>query len=253
MIKNYFKVAYRNLLRNKRYTVINIVGLTLGFCCFLLLNFYVSSEKNFDSASPGVYRLLQKEQKDGKIREIATIGPRVGTAAKDQFPEIEKVTQLLGLGRLTVGNDPADREYERITTIDSSFFDVFNLKLIEGMPEAVFTQPNGIVITTTLAKKYFGNKSALHKTLHTNIFEGAIAGVIEDFPPNTHLDADMMVPSRLAAASFKGWKEFMQTNWDRNAAVTYFRLKPQTRVASLENKITLLAKQNWPKGAEFRE
>ena len=252
MIKNYFKVAYRNLLRNKRYTIINIGGLTLGFCCFLLLNFYVSSEKNFDSASPGVYRLLQKEQKDGKIREMATIGPRVGTAGKEQFPEIEKVTQLLGLGRLTVGNDPADRQYERITTIDSSFFDVFKLKFIEGMPQAVFTQPNGIVITRTLAKKYFGNKSALHKTLHTNIFEGIIAGVIEDFPPNTHLDADMMVPSSLAGASYKGWKEFMQTNWDRNAAVTYFRLKPQTRVASLENKITILAKQNWPKEAVFR-
>ena len=141
MNKNYFKVAYRYLLKNKRYAIVNIGGLTLGFCCFLLLNFYVSSEKNFDSSARGVYRLLQKEQKDGQVREIATIGPRVGTASKEQFPEIEKVTQLMALGRLTVGNDPANRQYERMTTIDPSFFDVFKLKFIEGMPQPFLQCP----------------------------------------------------------------------------------------------------------------
>ncbi|MEO8765387.1 MAG: FtsX-like permease family protein [Ginsengibacter sp.] len=252
MIKNYCKVAYRNLLRNKRYTIINIGGLTLGFCCFLLLNFYVSSEKNFDKASKNVYRLLQKEQKDGKIREMATTGPRVGGAVKEKFPEVEMVTQLMGLGRLTVGNDPSNRQYEKMTIIDSSFFNVFSFKFLEGSPRTVFAQPNGIVITRTLAKKYFGSKSALHKTLHTNLFDGVIAGVVEDFPANTHLEADFMIPSQIAAATFKGWDEFIRTNWQRNAAVTYFKLKPQTKLVSLENKITNLVKENWPKGTAFQ-
>jgi putative ABC transport system permease protein len=111
MIKNYFKVAFRYLINNRKYSIVNIVGLTLGFFCFLLLNFYVSSEKNFDQDAKNVFRLLQIEKLEGKTREMGTIGPRIGTAAKEKFPEVDEVTRLMILGRLTVGNDPENRQY----------------------------------------------------------------------------------------------------------------------------------------------
>ena len=252
MIKNYFKVAFRYLLKNKRYSLINISGLALGFFCFLLLNFYVSSEKSFDKDVKNVFRLLQQEDADGKVRQMANIGPRVGTASDEQFPEIEAVTQSMVLGRVTTGNNPANRQYERMTTIDSSFFTVFNFKFIEGTPQTAFTQANGLVLTKELAKKYFGNASALNKTLFTNIGDGIVSGVIEDFPVNTHFEADLLVPEQTAATSFNWWAEFTQSNWHRNSSVTYFKIRPGTDISALEKKITGLAKDNWPKDVKFQ-
>jgi putative ABC transport system permease protein len=252
MLKNYFKVAFRHLLNNKRYSLINIGGLAMGFFCFLLLNFYVSSEKNYDSNAKHVYRLLQKEADEKRVREMATIGPRVGTASKENFPEIEKVTELLVVGRLTVGNDPANRQYERITVIDSSFFDVFDLKFVEGSPETVFSQANGLLLTRSLAKKYFGNAPALHKAFFAGNSDRVIAGVIEDFPANTHLTAGLMMPVQTAASSYSWWREFVQGNWHRNAFVTYFKLKQGTDAGALEQKVTALAKKNWPNDLAFK-
>lgn len=252
MIRNYFKVAFRYLLNNKRYSLINIGGLSLGFFCFLLLNFYVSSEKSFDKDAKNVYRLLQQENIDGNIRQMATIGPRVGRASAEQFPEIEVSTELMVLGRLTAGNDPLDRHYERITTIDSSFFNVFDFKFIEGSPSTAFTQADGIILTKKLAKKYFGNEPALHKSLYTNISNYVVVAVIDNFPVNSHLDADLLMPEQTARSAFKWWTNFVQTNWNRNASVTYFKTKPEADIAALEEKITGLAKENWPKDVSFK-
>jgi putative ABC transport system permease protein len=251
MLKNYLKVAFRYLLNNKRYAIINLVGLTLGFSCFLLLNLYVSSERSFDLQHEGVYRILQTQLDKGVEHETAIIGPRIGTAAKQQVPGIEAVTELLVSGRLTVGNDPANRQYEKLTTIDSSFFNLFKCKFVEGSIQSAFTQANGIIVTKSLAKKYFGNEPAFNKQLYTNIFPGIVAGVIEDFPGNTHLEGAMFMPTQTAEANFKWWKDFVSTNWHRNAAVTYVRVKPGADIASLNNKITELAKANWPKQEKF--
>ena len=251
MIKNYFKIAFRYLLNNKRYTMVNLAGLSLGFFCFLLLNFYVSSEKNFDKDVKDTYRLLQRETKDGNVRQMATIGPRVGRASAEKFPNVQSVTELIELGRLTVGNDPNDRHYERITAIDSSFFNIFNFTFIEGSPQNTFRQANGIVLTKKLAKKYFGSEPALNKSLYTNVATFVVAGVIENFPENSHLDADILLTEQTVASVFKWWNNFVQTNWNRNAFVTYLKLKPDTDLKTLGVKITALAKENWPEAVPF--
>lgn len=245
MLNNYLRTSLRYLRNHKSYTVVNLLGLTLGFACFLLLNFYVSSEKSVDRQHGHVFRLLQEtKDQNGGVVLTARHSPRSGTGAKEQFPEIEAVTQMLVMGRLTVGNDPGNRNYERLTSIDPSFFEVFNFHLTEGTPANVFAQSNGIVLTQKLKERYFGSSPALGKTLKTNAFEGVVAGVLEDFPANTHIQADFMVPSQTAAANFDFWKDFM-TNWNRNAMVTYMKLRPDADVATLGGKITQLTKDNW--------
>lgn len=252
MLNNYFRSTLRYLLKHKNYTVINLLGLTLGFACFLLLHFYVRSEKNVDRQHGNVYRLLQQiTDENGRSRETAIHPPRPGLAAKEQFPEIEATTQLLVFGRLTVGNDPGNRNYERVTTIDPSFFEVFNFRLLEGTPDNVFSQPKGILLTRTLKERYFGSLPALNKTLKTNLFEGVVAGVMEDFPANTHLYAEFMVPTQTVAASVPWWNEFMATNWNRNSVLTYMKLRPDTKVESLGQRITQLTRENWPDGQPF--
>lgn len=252
MINNYLRATLRYLRKNKRYTVINLLGLSLGFACFLLLNFYVRSEKNFDRQHGNVYRLLQQvTDENGRTRETAVNPPRPAAAAREQFPEIEAVTQLAELGRFTVGNDPGNRNYERITVIDPSFFEVFNFRLLEGTPANVFSQANGILLTKTLRERYFGSLPALNKTLKTSQFEGVVAGVMEDFPANTHLDAGLMVPNQTAAAAMEGWKEFMATNWTRNSLLSYLKLRPEAQAEALSRKITRLTRDNWPQDLVF--
>ena len=252
MLKSHLKIALRYLKNHRTYSAINITGLTLGFLCFLMLNAYIASEQNFDRQHGNVYRIIQQVPgEDGNLREIAPIGPQVGYASRQQFPEIEAVTEGTGLGRITVGNEPGNRNYERITTIDEDFFKVFNFEMIEGSPEQLFSQPNGILLTRTIKEKYFGSAPALGQTLRTQSADAVVAAVMEDFPSNTHLDGGLMLPSQTTAAFYNFWENFVQNNWDRNSLITYLKLRTDADVASLEKKITRLAAENWPQDKEF--
>ncbi len=252
MLTNHLKAAFRYLRNHKFYALTNFGGLTLGFFCFLLLNFYVSSEQQYDREHAGAFRLLQKIVEDnGDLRVSAPVGPRVGSSSKEQIPEVEAATQILEMGRMTVGNDPTNLHYERIFTIDRDFFEVFNFPLKEGTLEEAFTTPNGLIITETLANKYFGDESALKKVLKVNQIEGVIAGVLKDLPENTHLAVNLMLPTQTASATFRWWNDFMQSNWHRNAFITYVKLNKNAQPGEVARKVTKLAKDNWPQDETF--
>src|SRR5688572_26297506 len=113
MLFNHFKISFRQLMKNKTFSFINIFGLTLGFLCFILLALYVHDELSFDlfhKDAQRMYRVLQHEkQEDGTIRSVAPVAALVGKEAASQFPEVEDVCRLSALGRVTVGNDPVNR------------------------------------------------------------------------------------------------------------------------------------------------
>lgn len=251
MFRNYFKIAIRFILNHKKYSLINIVGLSLGFICFLLLNFYVVREKSFDKDLKGVYRLLQIEESVNGNREMATTGPMVGRTIRTDIPSIEAVTQFMELGRLTVGNDPQNRDYEGITTIDSSFFSIFKYEFIEGSPQTIFNQPNTVVLTESLAQKYFAGVSALNKELFTSIQSFVVGAVIEDIPELSHLSFNLLVPEHTAGSYFRWWDNFMSSNWHRNSMVTYAKINPSKEISDLETQITALVEDNWPADEEF--
>ena len=126
MLYNHIKTAFRYLKNHKFYAVSNFGGLTLGFFCFLLLNFYIRSEQNYDRDHGHVFRMLETIQDDnGTVRVSAQSGPQVTLTAKSRFPEVEAATQIFPFGRITVGNDPASLSYEPISVIDRDFFEVF--------------------------------------------------------------------------------------------------------------------------------
>ena len=253
MLLNNLKIAYRYLRSHKFYALSNFGGLTLGFFCFLLLNFYIGSEQRYDRQHGHVFRLNEVVQEEnGNIRTSARSGPQLGVKIEEVFPEIEASTQIMVLGRLTVGNEPASMSYEPVTTIDRDFFEVFNFQLKEGAPQEIFSTPNGIVITESLSEKYFGRESALGQTLRTNMFEGTVVGVLEDFPENTHMEAYLMLPTQTASAMFSWWDEYTSTNWEDNSFLTYLRIREDADVPALAEKITSLAEKNWPKEESFR-
>lgn len=252
MLVNNLKIAFRYLKTHRFYAISNFGGLTLGFFCFLLLNFYIRSEQNYDRDHGHVFRLLETIQdENGSLRISAQSGPLVGLTAEERFPEIEAVTQIMPFGRVTVGNDPATRTHEPISAIDRDFFEVFNFQLKEGNIADVFSTANGVVITESMAEKYYGRSSALQQTLHTNYFDGVVVGVLEDFPEHTHMEGYLMLPTQTASAVFSWWDEYVSTNWEDNNFLSYMRLRTDADVAALEDKITNMAERNWPEDVRF--
>ncbi|MCB0566237.1 MAG: ABC transporter permease [Phaeodactylibacter sp.] len=252
MLFNYLKIALRNLNKQRLLSGINILGLGLGFYCFLLLGFYISTENNYDRSHGRVFRLLQHiHEGEGVERTVATTGPQVGLTVAEQFPEVERVTQILPLGRMTVGNDPANRHYEPISVIDSNFFEVFNFSLLEGSTSSLFSSTNAFLLPENLAEKYFGSQQAAGQKLTANDREGEVLAVMEDFPLNTHLDGKVMIPSATAAATFNWWNDFVSTNWHRNTFVTYFKIREDGDPEAIAQKITRLAEEHWPIEEDF--
>ncbi|MGD8748633.1 MAG: ABC transporter permease [Balneolaceae bacterium] len=256
MVKNYFKIAVRYLFKNKIFSLVNIVGLTIGFACFILLSLFVMDELSFDTFhkdSDRMYRIIQKvKNADGSQRKVATIAPAIGPATAKDFPEVESQTQLIQIGRLTVGNEPLKRDYERIWIADANFFRFFDFDFLYGDPKTALTQPDNLVITESVAKKYFGKTDVVGKTLYTNVYQATIAGVIKDFPPNSHIQMNTIHAEPTWAREIDGWKKWATTNWTANSMITYLKMKPGfQKKKAFEQKLTSLVTKHYGDDVEY--
>ncbi|MCI0752018.1 MAG: ABC transporter permease [Flammeovirgaceae bacterium] len=262
MLLNNLKFSFRQLMKNKTFTFINIFGLTTGFLCFTLLALYIHDEVNFDlfhRDADKTYRVLQHEkQEDGTLRKVAPVASLIGKEAVTQFPEVESVCRMFVLGRVTMGNDPANRGYERILSTDDNFFTFFDFPLIEGDPATVLKNPDGVVLTESLARKYFGNEKAFGKRIWTSFYrndkpvEFTVTGIMHDFPKNSHMQIDLIFSESSWPAQFRWYTEFVSSDWTSNSYVTYLKLASGTNIASLSEKMTSLVKKNYPPDDEFK-
>lgn len=264
MFFNYVKIALRYLVKNRTFTTINLVGLTLGFTCFLLLSLYLHDELSFDRFhrdADRIYRVLQHEQQeDGSIRDLAVVSSQIGPESLKQFPEVEDVLRFTGFGRITMGNDPPNRQYVILTALDTNFFTFFDFQIIEGDKHSMLSSPDAVVITESTARKYFGQESAVGKPIWSNLVrrenrqlvEFTVAGVVEDFPANSHLQFDVMFSEPTFPGVFPWYKDFVTTDWTSNSYVTYIKLKPGADKQALEEKITSLTKAHYPADQAFK-
>jgi putative ABC transport system permease protein len=262
MFKSDFKVSLRQLSKNKTFAFINISGLTLGFTCFILLALYLHDELSFDTFHKDdhrIYRVLQHErQDDGTVRNVAPVAPLIGKEAGAQFQDIEDVCRISAYGRVTLGNDPANRDYERILSPDANFFTFFNYPLVEGDPKTVLQHPDAIVISETLATKYFGNESAIGKQIWSAFMRDGkpvyltVSGVMKDFPPNSHLQISIIFSEATWPSLFEWYNEYVSSDWTSNEYITYLKLRPGSNVSTLANRLKDLVKSNYPSDREFR-
>lgn len=255
MLYNYLKIAFRNLIKNKTFSLVNILGLTLGFSCFILLSLFVLDELSFDSFhddSGEIYRVVQHiTEPSGDSRNLATIAPLVGTEAQSRFPEVTDQTQLISIGRNTVGNEPLERDYETIWIADPNFFEFFSFEFIEGDLSNALSEPNNLVITESMALKYFGETNVVGKTLFTNSYEAVITGVLRDFPSNSHLNMNLIHAEATWQREIPRWSEFVTTNWTSNSFITYFKMQSGFDKPAFEEKITELVTDNYPDEVEY--
>ncbi len=234
MLKNYFKVAFRNILKHKFFSFINILGMTIGVTACLLIILYVSDELSFDKFHTKADRMYQVGL-HGKIagQEIytSTTCPPMSAALVADIPEIEESTRLDGYGLAAIKYGEKAFTEEKIFYADSNFFQFFDFKLLEGDAKTALKEPNSIVFTTGLAKKYFGNESAIGKlvTVGNDSATYKVTGIAADAPTNSHV----IFTALISASSAEHLK---RTIWLNNGMYTYFILNKNAKLEDAVKK-----------------
>ena len=229
MLKNYFKIALRNLKRNKGYAAINVAGLAVGMAACLLIGLYVQSERSYDrfhERADRIYRVTWTTGFGGTAAVPASMLPKF----KDDFAEVEAATHLAG-GRLVVRQGGEWVQEEDFLYADPSVFDVFSFPLQRGNPDAALREPGTVVLTETTARRYFGDGDPLGQTLMLNDASTLrVTGVLADVPTNSHLQFDALVSlvtltgveglsKHDQALGFMGWQYLLLTAPEAAAAV----------------------------------
>lgn len=244
MIKNYFKIAWRSLLKYKGYSFINIFGLATGMACSLLIFLFVKDELSYDryhKNAPTIYRVVKDFiNDDGSRIPDATSPAALAPAMQREIPEVEGVTRLMpnwGGSWLVEYGDKKITE-QKFWRADSNFFDVFTYSFIKGNPKTALNDVTSVVITETVAKRYFGNEDPMGKTLKISCCGGSlkVTGVIKDVPANSHFHFDLL-------SSFRQLGN-LDNNWGQYNYYTYAKIKTGTNIETLTKKIQETYKRN---------
>ena len=237
MIKNYFKIAFRNLWRHKAFSFINIMGLTVGMTAFFLIFLYVKFELSYDSfnsKADRIYRIVCDIKTPTET--INADGPAWAVAphVKDAFPEIESSVRINNASLLVRRGNVKFQE-DNALFADSAFFHAFDYKLIKGDPRTALKNKFSIVFTESAAKKYFGNENPVGKTVlltdGNNI--ATVTGVMQDMPENSQIKADMLVSMSTLTEEFnKG----LNDQWSNYSDRAFLLLKPGTNAKALQAK-----------------
>ena len=238
MIYNYIKIAVRNLSRNKFLSVINILGLAIGFTVSSLIIIYIVNELNYDryhKNSENIYRVVVRGKMSGQVFNFAVTPAPMAPALMKDFPEVVSATRIDKAEEIIVSNSKDEYFEKNILYADSAFFDVFSYEWIAGNKKDALSIPYNIVLTRSAAKKYFGKESPVGKTLTLNQQDDfEVVGVIEDVPPNSHFTFDMVVSfESLYDLDKKGYLN----SWTSLSYYTYFLLHPGADPIQLEAKL----------------
>ena len=242
MILNFLKVSFRSLFRQKLYTTINILGLTGGITCSLLITLYVLNELSFDrfhKYSDRIYRItLAGRLGTSKFNGPVASSPMASFLVKE-FPEVESAVRIFPMGNRCVQYENKLFYEDRFAFADSNFFDLFNFKFILGNSTNALRKPGSVVITKSMALKYFGTENSIGKYLeitNDDIPSLEITGIIEDMPQNSHFHFDFI-------ASSKVLKDANNPYWINSNNYTYILLKQGSSPQNVENKFPDLVRR----------
>ncbi|MEP6728589.1 MAG: ABC transporter permease, partial [Bacteroidota bacterium] len=239
MIKNLLLVALRNFKRDKGYSLLNILGLTIGITFSLFLIFYIKDELSYDRSNKKADRIYRinsyiKEKDKDMMKWVSTPFP-LGPALKHDYPEVEEAVRLVGNGKTMYKNGELKFYEEKVFYADSNVFSVFTHHFIEGNPQTALNLPKTMVLTQTLAEKYFGkSKSYVGKILQDAKGDNfTVTAVVKDVPKNSHLIFNILVSRNTLPPDFGN-------NWGSFGFNTYVLLKPNTSPVAFEKKLKAL-------------
>ncbi|MFD1145187.1 ABC transporter permease [Larkinella insperata] len=236
MLRNYFKIAFRNLRRNKVFSGINVFGLAVGLASCLLLFIYISHElsyDNFHSNADRIVRVVMEYSMEGQVSRVPQTGTKVAPEFGRQFPEVESGVRMESRPAVVSYEDRRFSE-KRVVYADSALFSIFSFPLKQGNPKTVLAGPNLVVLSESTAKKYFGSQNPVGKTVRINAGGGdkeyAVTGVVDDCPSHSQIQYDLLASfTSLSASKEEQW-------WSANYA-TYLLLRKPESIATLQAKI----------------
>ena len=235
MFKNYFKIALRNLWRNKAFSAINIFGLAIGIATCLVIMLYVQNELSYDrfnKKADQIVRVTFFGNIQGEIMKEASVMPPVAKTLLTDYPEVEEATRLKSGGHPIINY--ADKSFREgsVAFVDSNFFNVFTLPLIAGDKRSALLEPNTVVITKDIAKKYFGKEDAIGKVLFFKDWNRSykVTGVLDKIPDNSHFHFDFFT-------SMAGLDEAKSDSWMSSNFYTYLVLRKGYDYKQLQAKL----------------
>ncbi len=241
MLKNYFKIAFRNLTIHKGYSFINIAGLALGMACSLFILLWVQDELSFDrfhAETKTLYR-VEHDQKTDRGKFHAPITPNgLSPALQAEIPEIADSTRVRQMAALLFRSGDKAFYENRISAVDPSFLRMFTFPLLRGSAETALNNPSDLVVTENFARKYFGTADAVGKSITVNnAFPATITAVLKDVPDNSSLRFDALLPY-----SFPLSLALDSDNWNNNTVATFVRLHEKSVASVVNAKITRLVR-----------
>jgi putative ABC transport system permease protein len=247
MVKNFFKIAFRNLLRNKGFSAINITGLAVGMASAILILLWIQNEVSYDQfheKKDRIYEAWNRARFDGKLMSWNTTPKILARTLERDLPEVERAVRVNWSREFLFSIDD-----KRITKsgnmVDTGFLQVFSFPMLEGNPSTALNDMHSIVLTEACAKSFFGDGPAMGKTLkveNKDIF--TVTGIIKDLPNNTRFKFDYLLPW-----SYLTYRKEDDSSWGNNSTRTYVLLKQNARYASVAPKVQVL-KQKYEEEAK---
>jgi putative ABC transport system permease protein len=235
MFRNFIKIALRNIIKHKSYVFINVLGLSIGIACSILIVLFVLQELSYDKFN-NKFKRIYRVYLSGKIGpsevEGAWTAPPTAAAFVQEFPEVEDAVRMDNWGEVVVKYEDKSFIEKHFMLADSSFFNIFSIPLIQGDPSTALAKPYTVVITRETAQKYFGNEDPVGKMIRVNTDTSyfTITGVIDKVPVNAHFEFDLL-------ASFLTHRRANDDFWLSNSFYTYLLLKEGSSEEELEEKI----------------
>ncbi|HVW95070.1 MAG TPA: ABC transporter permease [Mucilaginibacter sp.] len=252
MLKNYIKITWRNLVKNRFYSVINIAGLTVGMAIGILILLWVQNELSFDNfhhKGQNIYRVNSFLGSGTNKRVWSTTQGTIAPYALNDIPGVINAVRVIGRsGDVYSYKDKLLKEDEN-AYVDPSFFKMFDFKLISGNVNQPFPDEHSVIITESTARKYFGDEQAVGKVLqedHQNNY--TVSGVIADFPDNSSLQYNMLFPVKLLASQYSEkdfWKS-LDTDWGNFYGSTFLEVQPGVSTKMIGRKLIQLQIENAP-------
>jgi putative ABC transport system permease protein len=243
MLKNYIKIAVRNLGKNKTYSFINILGLSIGITCTLFMMMWVVDELSWDKFQTNADTLFRVEQDQpnpkGMFHVNLTPFP-MGPALKEEIPEVKNSARMVFPGTILMQFGEKLFYENQAVIVDPAYLDMFTFPLIKGNKEAVLNDPTSIVLTEDIAEKYFGNENPIGKILLVNTkYNFKVTGIMRKLPSNTYLQENILLPF-----SFAKTMGLNTETWGRNYIYTWVQLYKNQNISEINEKITELRQRH---------
>ncbi|MEX2347683.1 MAG: ABC transporter permease [Balneolaceae bacterium] len=243
MLKNYLKIAFRNLFKNKVYSFINIFGLAVGIACCMLIGLYVYNEWSYDefhSKSDRLYRAWVHEDYGNDEIYFNSVTPYpLASTLGENIPEVEQTSRFYNFTNLVKLPDQSESTSETISMVDPDFFEMFDFEVINGNISTLRENPGTVALTEETARQFFGDQNPLQQTISIQIGDAfndfTVAAVIKDLPVNSSIQFELLIPF---SNSPKIFSEGAQASWFNVATETYVLLQEDTDPETLDSKLS---------------